>query len=405
MPDLDTELSALRDRLRESIAPPDLEVVADRARERTVRRRTQIAAIAAVLVVTAAVPVLRAMPGGDAPAADQPSRAVPPTYTVDFADTDHGFAIDRQCDRQSDTCRLLSTSDGGKRWSAHDLPPSPDSAIVAMVVLGPDRVAIDRTTEGVPGAERIYSDDAGETWRTVPDGRDDPPPEIPSSVEAIPTGGVLDIGCAGTPGPESCGQLVVTMPDSGQIRALTSQLDLYEATPGPVPTAGGTWWVAGNDPVTRSSVLAVSTDDGRTWRSTPMDVPDDRLSNTWSVVEGDGVLYATVSGKVDRTLDLLGVFRSDDGGQTWRRTYRPTGDTTFPGFVGTPLLTPDGLVMKSGRATYESDADAATFTLTDDELSGSFRWTRAGYLNDLPSSGEEFAISTDGVEWRPFTVG
>jgi photosystem II stability/assembly factor-like uncharacterized protein len=405
MPDLDTELSALRDHLRESITPPDLALVADRARERTVRRRTQIAAIAAVLVVTAAVPVLRAMPGADAPAADQPSRAVPPTYTVDFADTDHGFAIDRQCDRQGDTCRLLWTSDGGKRWSAHDLPSSPDSAIVGMIVLGPDRVAIDRTADGVYGAERIYSDDAGETWQKVPSAWADPRPEILPPVEAIPAGGVLGIGCAGAPGPESCGQLVVTMPDSGQIRALTSQPELYDMTPGPVPTAGGTWWVVGEEPTTRSTVLAVSTDDGRTWRSTPMDVPDRRMSNTWSVVEGGGVLYATVSGTVDRTLDLLGVFRSDDGGQTWRRTYRPTGETTFPGFVGTPLLTPDGLVMKSGRATYESDADAATFTLPDDELTGSFRWTRAGYLNDLPSSGDEFAISTDGVEWRPFTVG
>lgn len=399
MPDLDTELSALRDRLRESITPPDLALVADRARERTVRRRTQFAAIAAVLVVTAAVPVLRAMPGGD-PTADQPTRTAPPTYSVEFADANHGFAIDRQCDRSGGTCRLLSTSDGGEHWSTHDLPPATsDAAIIGLIALGPERVAIDRLAPGLDGGgERIYSDDAGQTWQTVPS-QDDPQP-----IEEIPEGGVLG-GCAGSPEHVSCGELVVAMPDSGQTRALAHQPGLFGMLPGPAPTAEGTWWVSGTDPVSDATVLSVSTDDGRSWRSTPMDVPDSRPSSTWAVVEGGGALYAAVSGTPDRTLDLLGVFRSDDGGVTWARADRPVEGRPVPGFVGTPVLTADGLLLNTGRGTYESEPGVGWFIPSEEELSGYVRWTRAGYLSDLSSSGDEFAVSTDGVEWRPFTVG
>lgn len=399
MPDLDTELAALRNHLHESISPPDVARVADRARQRTVRRRTQIAVIAAVLAVSAAVPVLRVLPA-DEPA-DRPARSVPPTYTVDFADADHGFALDRQCDRQGGTCRLLWTDDGGENWARRDLPapPADDSAIVAVIVLGPERVAIDRLAPEGGGGERIYSDDAGRTWRTVPAAWDAP------TIDSIPVGGVLSLGCASAPGPDNCGQLVVTLPSGGEVRAIAAHPDLFDLVPGPTPTAEGTWWTSGSDPVTQRPMLAVSTDDGRTWRSTSMEVPDARPV-TWAVVERDGTLYATASGTVDRTLDLLGVFRSTDGGLTWARTFTPSEGTSVPGFVGSPVLTSDGrLLVQAGGSTFESDAGVTSFAPADDQLSGHVRWTRAGYLNDLSSSGSEFALSTDGREWRRFTVG
>lgn len=400
MPDLDTELTALGEHMRESITPPDLEAVADRARERTVRRRTQLAAIAAVFVVTAAVPLLRAVPGGDTPASDHPTSGVTSTYSVEFADADHGFAVDRQCERPGGTCRLLSTSDGGQHWSTHALPPaSDDAAIVGLIALGADRVALDRLAPGI-GNERIYSDDGGRTWQTVPL-QDNPEP-----VDAIPEGGVLNIGCAGGPGQVSCSELIVTMPGNGQTRVLAHQPGIVGQVLGPVPTADGTWWVAGDDPVSGATVLSVSTDDGRTWRSTLMDVPDGRTPNTWAVVEGGGVLYAAVSGTTERTFDLVGIFRSDDGGASWTRTHRPSEELTVPGFLGTPVIRADGLLLvDGGQGTYESDSSGETFAPAHDELTGYVRWTRAGYLCDLPSSGNGFAVSTDGVEWRPFTVG
>jgi photosystem II stability/assembly factor-like uncharacterized protein len=122
MSELDTKLAALRDDLHEQISPPDLGQVTGMARQRTTRRRMQIGAVAAVVAVSVAVPVLRALPGGQAPAG--PPLPASMTVQLDFADPDHGFALGSDCPKPEAPCTLtlFATADGGQSWERRPLP-------------------------------------------------------------------------------------------------------------------------------------------------------------------------------------------------------------------------------------------------------------------------------------------
>lgn len=275
MPDLDAELANLRDRMRTSIAQPDLARVAEWSRQRVVRRRMQLGAVAAVVVVSAAVPVLRsqappdpdrpATPPASATASPSPGMEVPKTPfvdSVDFADADHGYAVRASCPsgKWGGDCTfdLMATTDG-EHWRARQLPrgESGDDAVGRrLYVLGPTAVAIDYGP-----SQRIYSADAGRTWRAVP--------------EPIAAGTTATVA--------------VTLPESGQTVALANQPPLDRPT------------IPGGD--------QASTADG-TWLTNVLPTPGEPSHTGWSLVERDGLLYTTVTGD---GLGLLAIFESTDG--------------------------------------------------------------------------------------------
>jgi photosystem II stability/assembly factor-like uncharacterized protein len=125
------------------------------------------------------------------------------------------------------------------------------------------------------------------------------------------------------------------------------------------------------------------------------------------VVERNGAMYATASNYGG----LVGVWRSLDDGKSWTRTWARTDGRPIPGLVGSPIAAGDGsLVLSDGLTTYVSTDQGATFERTGEKVAGTVRWTRAGYLRSdglmhpLTSEGTRFALSSDGVQWREFTV-
>jgi hypothetical protein len=394
MSELDSQLRGLRDDLHATIPPPDLSEVAGRARQRTVRRRV-LGAIAAVLVVSAAVPVLRSLPTGtQAGEQGTPARS---TYDVDFADADHGYALRGMCRGSSNGCEftLLATSDGGRTWQRRTLPP-PASKIsnyfnATLYVLSPDEVVIDRPAEPNWETRRIYSDDGGRDWRVAE-------PWYAPDFAPVPENGVLTVSCStDLIGTDMCAVIGTIQPDTGTMVRVPEQPKLTSGRLGTTATAGGQLWVVGRKE-NAGWTVAVSGDSGRTWTTTVLDVPGIPTTDRWAVVERNGVMYLTAG----TTYDLLAVWRSTDDGTTWTRTWAGTGTNWLPSPAGSAIAAGDGsLIVSDGRSTYVSTDQGVTFRRTGDAAPGTIRWTRAGYLR---SGSGGFALSTDGVKWRSFEV-
>ena len=427
MPDLDTELAALRHRMRDTIDQPDLTDIAARARARTTRRRMQWSAVAAVLVVAATVPLLRGAVAPDAPVADRPDSPVisgnPHLNGIEFVTPERGYAIESNCATSSgswitsaDTyaatsdCRynLLATTDGGRSWTAHPLPPTADGKIYtrlhSMDVLDENTVMIDRTTPDNRN-ERILSVDGGRTFSVVAE----PIVAGPS----VSVAGVLVSGCPPILGDVEmrCATVATILPD-GRTSLLANQPPLTYPDPGYYPTTEGTWWVSGRDPATSELALAVSRDAGRTWTTRPLGLP---VGDAWrgyvSVAEHDGTLHAVVV-EADTTpaSRLSAMFTSTDGGIGWTRTRTYAYDEVPRSSAGSLMVTPSGDLLVNSllddRKTYVTSDGGVTFTEADRSFAGIVYRVRAGYV-EVPwrRVKTDHAFSVDGVEWRPFTVG
>lgn len=382
MSELDTDLRGLRDELTAVIPIPDVDRVTGRARA---RQRTQLGAIVAVLVVALAVPVLRALPFGKEAAAPPQSTS----YLVDFADPDHGYALARSCAKGNEDCRytLYRTADGAKTWQPRQLPRPDNGAsyfAATLYVLGPDAVAIDRPVGDK--ADRIYSNDSGRTWN--------------EATSARPAGSSLNVGelvvgaCGAKPHlSQGCTDIGVIDPDSGAFVPVPEQPPLTGISVGSVVTSGGSWWAGGTSLSTHNGAVAVSRDGGKTWLSGDLGevVP-------LAVVERDGVLYAIGFAHSVETSGL-GVWRSDNGGRAWTLT----GVTDkLNDVVGSPVAASDGsLTVSDGTSVYVSTNEGGSFKRVGDAV-GAVKWTRAGYLR---MNVDKFALSTDGLHWREFTIG
>lgn len=139
-------------------------------------------------------------------------------------------------------------------------------------------------------------------------------------------------------------------------------------------------------------------DDGRTWQTGELDLGSTvPASDGWDVVERNGVMYATAS----TYGGLLGVWVSTDDGRSWTRTWTRDGTRWLPDLVGSPIAAGDGsLVLSDGTTTYVSTDQGRSFEPAG-TAGGSVEWTRAGYLRE---NGDTFALSSDGLRWREFTV-
>jgi hypothetical protein len=397
MSELDRELTALRADLHAALTPPDLTKVAGRARQRSVRRRMQIGAVAAVVVVSVVVPALRAVPSE--PPGIPPFPQPGPTYQVDFADADHGYALRGDCEQVQGPCRyrLFATTDGGRRWEERGLPQATvDHGSAWLIVAGRTEITVDR--DPMMGAGVIHADhstDGGRTWSdAVPDELLPPTPIAPAAA--------LASVCL-TPG-YNCQRGIGSTVD-GASAPVPTQPPLSDPVAGGPPTEGGKHWAVGLDEAAGDWALSVTEDGGMTWSTSVLRVPGvPTMRGGWHLVERDGVMYTTVAGTFGvNQQGVLGVFRSTDGGVSWTRTFVGSPKGSLSDAPGSPVLTEDGrlLVYSASHGTFES-ADGVTFTRSAHQLPAPVTWTRGGYL--VMTTEGSYELSTDGVTWRKFTV-
>lgn len=389
MSDLDTQLRGLREELNAAIPLPDVEHVTGRARA---RRRTQLGAIMAVIVVALAVPVLRALPFGEE-AATPPARST--SYLIDFADREHGYALARTCVTGNEGCRytFYRTDDGGETWQPNRLPSPPDGETTyfgaSLYVLGPDAVTIQRPRGNE--SDRISSIDGGRSWRTAQ------PTDAAASNVPLARDSLLVGACGEIPHrAQGCDAIGTLEPNSGEFRPLPEQPPLTNMRIGSVATESGWWWATGWSRTTQTGAISVSADGGRTWVTSQ---PGEGAGIA-TVVERDGVLYA-MGYSFDLKSQTFGtaVWRSTDGGKSWEHMGDSPGISSV---LGDPVAAGDGsLTVSDGKTTYVSTDMGRTFRRAGDAVGG-VKWTRAGYLR---MNVDKFALSTDGVRWREFTVG
>lgn len=409
-PDLDDELARLRDRVRESLPVPGLDQVVARHRQRTTRRRMQIGAVAAVLVVSAAVPLLRTqMAPEPAPPAASPMPRGPFISSMDLTGTGHGYVIRATCGGRPVSCEEeLLTTDDGTHWDERRLP-RPDTAPSwsrgQLRSLGPDEITVDWSLSAQATRDaRVYSGDGGRTWESVA-----VPGVVTDTVPEIPENAILVRTCARlVGGGRMCAErgFAVLLPGSGRSALLANRPPLTAMTAGRNATFDGHWWVAGRDPKSDRWGLAVSDDDGRTWTTTILDWTDDVDPYGWSVVSQGGTLYATAIGALPNASNALaGIFRSTDGGRSWQRTWRPADGKQPRRVFSSTVAAADGtLTINAPDGTYLSRDGGRTFTEVAARYSGYAEPTRTGYLAVSNEARNLVEVSTDGVTWRRIRI-
>lgn len=426
MPDVERSLVDLRDELSCSVPVPDLDTVAERYRQRRTRLRMQVGAVAAVLVVSATVPILRQLDAPSSPAAPPPVTSTSPRThglriyaDVQFAQDGSAYALRTRCqdpvgDRQPRCELTVLASTDLQNWTeigpaltyAPATASNRDDVVMLgrLIVLGPSELVVEQpdTADGIgSGAPRLHSADGGRTWRNVPT-----PIQVTDVVASIPSGAQLLPACFNRPGTHPpCGTPTFTMvrPGTGTSAVLADPPPLVDPIPGAIPTAGGHWWAVGRQPRTRAWAISVSTDDGRTWQTDTLDV-DPREEAQVSVSSHDGTLYASVTaGEPFGSFGLRAVLRSDDDGRSWRRTWRPSpGTENDIQAWGDLVAADDGTVrLHENTRTYVFSDGGRTLGLDSQERLGPVRWAGAGYLSLGVSS---FELSTDGLSWREYQL-
>jgi RNA polymerase sigma factor (sigma-70 family) len=414
MPDLNVELTRLREALMESLQAPDHQLMVDRTRQQLARKTMRTVAVAAVLVVGVAVPLLRTQLS---PVADQSGtfahRAVPSVprymarfvYAVDFADELHGYALRGDCvNALPDVpCRneLLVTEDG-LNWQGRALPNalSRNLSHARLLVFGPGRLAI---AESQPGRDRWYSNDAGHTWQKAPHAQAPPMP-------AIPPDGALDFVCAGDDYPgKNCTltSLAVTLPDSGRLARLTHSPALHRMRPDASPASDGNWWVSGTVPSTGRWAVAVSRDAGRSWSVHELPERAGQAVSSVQISVGPRAVYALAMGPLPNVDNgLVAVFRSTDGA-SWEQTWQASVDREPRSVVGVAVAASDGslLVHTELSEPYVSTDGGVTF-VAGPATTSHMEWTRAGYLyRPIAGPFNAYRLSRDGVHWTDLTIG
>ena len=414
--DLDEELTRLREGVRGALPVPGFEQVVARHKQRVVRRRMQIGAAVAVLVVTLAIPLLRDQMVADPtpPASPPPNHGVMPKgpflSDVDFFDADHGYVLRAAC-RNGDPLKcseeLLATSDGS-HWAKRSLakPSSvPSYARGSLKALGPEEVVIDWDQGQGDQLHRIHSTDGGRTWQSV-----DVPDLVTDTVPAIPENASLIWACAQLAGGgTTCSErgFAVLLPGSGRSALLANRPHLSAMMAGAVPTLDGRWWVAGRDPKTNYWSLAISDDDGRSWTTTKLGFRESVDGFGWSVASSGGTLYASAIGALPNTSNgLAAIFRSTDGGRSWQQTWQPADDKQPRRVYGGLVAGEDGALMVNtpeGKS-YTSSDGGRTFHLMKRKFGDYAFRVRAGFVAGADDSSRELQLSPDGTDWRRITI-
>jgi hypothetical protein len=227
------------------------------------RRHGRIVAVVAVLVAVAGVVVIsRAGVSGLQAAAPTPTPSPRPPLRGEIlglaAGDDTVYAVASDCARG---CRptLVASDDDGHAWNALRLPGAPVTTPVArswtLAVSGvEDLLAIER-----PGAGVVLVGSRNTPFQARKIVAGDPVSRVPTGRESM-TRICAKPRCA-TP------TLEYLEPRTGRRGPLVTQPPV---PPRVLGVGGFQLWVAGIDPLTRHWALAVSVDDGASWRSQPL---------------------------------------------------------------------------------------------------------------------------------------
>jgi photosystem II stability/assembly factor-like uncharacterized protein len=378
MPDLDSKLTAMGTRLRDSVRTPDIVDVIEHSNRRTARHRTQLITVVLVALVAMAVPLLRAgvhdqqQPAAKAPT---PEQRLDWSRMVDFFDTTHGFSVLVHCPEMGHCAGTLQVTEDGRTWRRANLPR--DGSFVIAGVLGPKALLVD----SLPDNLRWFSDDAGDTWQHVsrlPEG----------TTDSIPAGAMLEIKCT-VLADGDCQQdrVLVVSPATGKVAALATQPPIYAEYSQRIPDADGTWWVFGT--ASGAPALAASRDQGRSWQVSALPSIESATSRSREVkvFAGPGALYAVVVDVPDNgDLRMTAILRSTDAGGTWESTWKAEDGRQPATIVGDLQVLADGkLLMHSSSyptdKVYTSTNAGRTFIGgVTGTAAGIPLWTNAGYL-------------------------
>jgi BNR/Asp-box repeat protein len=390
MPDLDSELTELGSKLRESARPPHVSDVIERAHSRRQRRRTQLATAIVVALVALAIPLLRSSASRTPAVNSLPGPKTSLTPSVDFFDATHGYAMWSTCLAHACTSTVQVTQDG-KTWQRLDLLFPGFGKVKA---LGPHTLIVD--TADPPSVTRRFSNDAGQTWHEVP--------RTPTgSVAEIPAGAILEMGCdAACPQPDIVG---VVLPDSGLFAPLATQPPFGVSQAQAIPDADGTWRVLGLKD-TGDWILGTSRDNGRSWQVSTLPAAENTADGAEvEVLARPDAVYAMVMHSwAGPYRGLTAIFRSTDHGQTWEQTWQaPAKDNGRWLILAAPEVRPDGTlaVLTPDKKLHTSKDNGHTFQdsdLTPESWPGI--WTRGGYLTGpaltgMPSGAYPYRL--DGV--------
>ncbi|GAB3449595.1 sialidase family protein [Actinophytocola sediminis] len=413
MPDVDDRFAGLRESMYNAVPLPDPGTVAQRYRRRRTRRQLQAGAVVAVLMISALVTQLPLRDSGlsfGSPPGTTPGGPEQFVTDVQFAADGSGYALrthfsDAEGYDRPFAHTLLAATDQ-ENWTEVGPVPIPERGDVALagdlVVLGPNELVVDFVNIGrrtSSRSARVHSGDGGRTWQEVP-----MPAVVTDTVPAIPEGAQLRSACAIEPvNRPRCETptFTVVQPGTGASAVLAAAPPLVTPMPGVIPTAAGHWWALGQVPGTSAWAISVSTDDGRTWTTSELDidVPNARAS----VVSQGGSLYASI---VNHTMDgvengLRAILRSDDDGRTWQRTWEAAEEQRIE-LTSELVAAEDGtLKVHASPDRYTVTDDGRTLTRDGQPSVEVIHWTRAGYVATKKSS---YLLSTDGISWRDHQV-
>ncbi|ONI70949.1 hypothetical protein ALI144C_51220 [Actinosynnema sp. ALI-1.44] len=380
MPDLDFD--GLRTDLRDAVRQPPVDDVIARARHRSKRRRTQIVSVAAVFLAAAVVPLVRLGVQRDTAPPLDPSD-VNQVVSLDFYDSTHGYALGRRCESVCEGWLMASVD--GMTWERRVAPPTdlrfserPDR----LITLGASRVVIeDYSPSGA--VKRLFSGDGARTWQQVP------APGGIAPVATIPGSSVLD--CAD-------GAVNVLLPDTGGTARLTHQPPFDVTSCDTYPDQWKRWWVAGRDRATGNVTIA-SSKNGEQWTlgTLPLTAGPPRAI---SIAASPTAVYAVEANAGETPTTMVAIFRSNDNGVTWERTW-PLGAQPVV-IAGVPVAGTDGKLRISGYPSTSGEswvsADGGkTFTAEPSKAAGEARRMRTGYVVIRPDG--RALISPDGVSW------
>jgi hypothetical protein len=237
-------------------------------------------------------------------------------------DADHLYAVRTVCTaKERCSHRLLGSDDGGATWTVrqetfgdglnHGLE-APAAGVLHRVVTSPNpNHDTDPDSPKMLSQPKI-STDGGRTWVDVR--------EVTRAVDAVPAGGWIE--CRQVK-ENPCGALVAVDPATAHAAPLRNKPEFRMLQVLRVPSTAG-FWISGYDGTTNRSVLATTSDRGRTWNS----YSDHDLV---APVTADGVVgYSVVSDSypvrptgpaptVSPTESKKRVYRTTDGGRTWQR--------------------------------------------------------------------------------------
>lgn len=341
-----------------------------------------------------------------APAPTLPARdpARPDFYLldVDFADPEHAFALLYRSDREYRFEQHLTVLEND-RWTRRPIPLPPvapgDGASAVIRAFGPQTALVTEYghTPDLPG---LFTTDGGRTWRKVPAG-------VSGTADRIAPEAPLMTSCGENADENGfCPRPVLTTldPQTGREQLLANQPALDLVHPAGAGSPDGSRWVGGTEPDTDVLTLAVSRDDGATWRTARLGRPSHHVFDV-AVVGGPRVWYATVRGQLPSGSHvkngLVALYRSTDGGQTWQRrwSYRPGQEPQS--VLGAAIVAGNQLlVIAEVDGHYLSTNGGRTFRQVSDEPTDV--WVRTSRIGYVVSTGNRVHVSRNGSTWREY---